>query len=465
MELKSRTFMNAFLQKGSAMAVAVKTLAILGVLAFGTATVHAAVDEEVLFIFNTFSFLVWGALVMWMCAGFTMLEAGSVRTKNASMICLKNLGLYSIAGLAYYFLGYNLMYVDVGKVIGSFTFLYGPSPDDIALVAGDAEAKMAVIANGYSTMSDWFFQMVFVATTASIVSGTLAERVKMWSFFIFILALTAVIYPVVGAWTWGGGWLNQMGFMDFAGSTIVHSTGGWAALAGVLVVGPRLGKFRRDGTVKSTPPSNILAVTLGVFILWFGWFGFNGGSQLALGSAADVVGMSHVLVNTNLAAAAGVMAALACSRPIFGQTDLVTGLNGAIAGLVSITAGPDIVEHYWAVIIGGIGGALCTVGMKLLIKMKLDDVVGAIPAHLIAGIWGTLVVCIAGGGNLGVQLLGVVAIGAFVFVSSWLLWKLLAMTLKVRVSPKVEQLGQDIGELGIDAYPEFVLMPEEDDEI
>ena len=465
MELKSRTFMNAFLQKGSAMAVAVKTLAILGVLAFGTATVHAAVDEEVLFIFNTFSFLVWGALVMWMCAGFTMLEAGSVRTKNASMICLKNLGLYSIAGLAYYFLGYNLMYVDVGKVIGSFTFLYGPSPDDIALVAGDAEAKMAVIANGYSTMSDWFFQMVFVATTASIVSGTLAERVRMWSFFIFILALTAVIYPVVGAWTWGGGWLNQMGFMDFAGSTIVHSTGGWAALAGVLVVGPRLGKFRRDGTVKSTPPSNILAVTLGVFILWFGWFGFNGGSQLALGSAADVVGMSHVLVNTNLAAAAGVMAALACSRPIFGHTDLVTGLNGAIAGLVSITAGPDIVEHYWAVIIGGIGGALCTVGMKLLIKMKLDDVVGAIPAHLIAGIWGTLVVCIAGGGNLGVQLLGVVAIGAFVFVSSWLLWKLLAMTLKVRVSRKVEQLGQDIGELGIDAYPEFVLMPEEDDEI
>ena len=457
--------MNAFLQKGSAMAVAVKTLAILGVLAFGTATVHAAVDEEVLFIFNTFSFLVWGALVMWMCAGFTMLEAGSVRTKNASMICLKNLGLYSIAGLAYYFLGYNLMYVDVGKVIGSFTFLYGPSPDDIALVAGDAEAKMAVIANGYSTMSDWFFQMVFVATTASIVSGTLAERVKMWSFFIFILALTAVIYPVVGAWTWGGGWLNQMGFMDFAGSTIVHSTGGWAALAGVLVVGPRLGKFRRDGTVKSTPPSNILAVTLGVFILWFGWFGFNGGSQLALGSAADVVGMSHVLVNTNLAAAAGVMAALACSRPIFGHTDLVTGLNGAIAGLVSITAGPDIVEHYWAVIIGGIGGALCTVGMKLLIKMKLDDVVGAIPAHLIAGIWGTLVVCIAGGGNLGVQLLGVVAIGAFVFVSSWLLWKILALTLKVRVSRKVEQLGQDIGELGIDAYPEFVLMPEEDDEI
>ncbi len=456
--------MKAFPQKNR-VPLAVRALAIIGILTIGTATVHAAVDMEVQFIFNTFSFLVWGALVMWMCAGFTMLEAGSVRTKNASMICLKNLGLYSIAGLAYYFLGYNLMYVDVGKVMGSFTFLYGPSPDDIALVAGNAEAKMAVIENGYSTMSDWFFQMVFVATTASIVSGTLAERVKMWSFFLFILALTAIIYPIVGAWTWGEGWLYQMGFKDFAGSTIVHSTGGWAALAGAMVVGPRLGKFRRDGTVKPTPPSNILAVTLGVFILWFGWFGFNGGSQLALGSAADIVGMSHVLVNTNLAAAAGVMAALACSRPILGQTDLVTGLNGAIAGLVSITAGPDLVEPYWAVIIGAIGGALCTVGMKLMIRMKLDDVVGAVPAHLFAGIWGTLAVCLAGGGDPVVQLLGVVAVGVFVFVSSWLLWKILALTLEVRVSKKVEQLGQDIGELGIDAYPEFVLMPEEEDEI
>ena len=340
------------------------------------------------------------------------------------MICLKNIGLYSIAGLAYYFIGYNLMYVDVGKVIGTFSLFYGPSPDDIALLAGNAEAKKAVIENGYSTMSDWFFQMVFVATTASIVSGTLAERVKMWSFFIFILALTAVIYPIVGAWTWGGGWLNQMGFLDFAGSTIVHSTGGWAALAGALIIGPRLGKYRRDGSVKPTPPSNILAVTLGVFILWFGWFGFNGGSQLALGTAADVVGMSHVLVNTNLAAAAGVMAALACSRPILGRTDLVAGLNGAIAGLVSITAGPDMVDHYWAVLIGAIGGALCTLGMKFLEKVKLDDVVGAVPAHLFAGIWGTLVVSLVGGGNFGVQLLGVVAIGAFVFASSLLLWKL-----------------------------------------
>ncbi len=441
-----------------------KPLAVLGFLACATTAVHAAVDEEALFVFNTFSFLIWGVLVMWMCAGFTMLESGSVRTKNASMICLKNIGLYSIAGLAYYFIGYNLMYVDVESVIGSFKFLYGPSGDELALIAGNEASKAAVVKNGYSTMSNWFFQMVFVATTASIVSGALAERVRMWSFFLFILVLTAIIYPVVGAWTWGEGWLSAMGFKDFAGSTIVHSTGGWAALAGAMVVGPRFGKFRSDGTVKSTPPSNILVVTLGVFILWLGWFGFNGGSQLALGSALDAIAMSHVLVNTNLAAAAGVMAALLVSRPILGRIDLFAGLNGAIAGLVSITAGPDIVDHYWSVIIGAIGAVLCTAGIKFLEKVKLDDVVGAIPAHLFAGIWGTIAVCIAGGGNLGVQLIGIVAIGAFVFVTSWVLWRVIAMTLSVRVSRQVEQLGQDVGELGIDAYPEFVLMPEEDDE-
>ncbi|MCY4111454.1 MAG: ammonium transporter, partial [Chloroflexi bacterium] len=260
---------------------------------------RAAVSEEATFVFNTFAFLIWGALVMFMCAGFTMLESGSVRTKNASMICLKNIGIYSIAGLAYFIIGYNLMYVDVGSVIGSFNFLYGPSSAEIDLLGGDDAALSSVVANGYSSMSDWFFQMVFVATAASIVSGALAERVKMWSFFLFTLLLTAFIYPIVGAWTWGGGWLSEMGFQDFAGSTIVHSVGGWAALAGILVVGPRLGKFRKDGTARPTPPSNILVVTLGVFILWLGWFGFNGGSQLALGSAFDAVAMSHVLVNTN----------------------------------------------------------------------------------------------------------------------------------------------------------------------
>ena len=439
-----------------------RALAGIGLL-LAAGSAGASVPGETQFVLNTFSFLIWGALVMWMCAGFTMLESGSVRTKNASVICLKNIGLFSIAGLAYYVIGYNLMYVDVNGWIGSFTLFYGPSDDELALLSGREEAKAAVVENGYSVMSDWFFQMVFVATAASIVSGTLAERVKLWSFFAFITVLTAIIYPIVGAWTWGGGWLNEMGFQDFAGSTIVHSTGGWAALAGAMVVGARRGKFRPDGSVKSTPPSNVPAVTLGVFILWLGWFGFNGGSQLALGGAVDAVAMSNVLANTNLAAAAGVIAAIAVARPFLGRVDLLAGLNGAIAGLVAITAGPDIVDHYWAIIIGAIGAVLCTGGIKVMETMKLDDVVGAVPAHLVAGVWGTLAVCIAAGGNIVTQLIGIVAVGAFVFVTSWALWFALEKMVGVRVSETVEELGQDTAELGIESYPEFMLMPNQDD--
>ena len=433
------------------------------ILLFISVSVNAAVDQESQFVFNTFSFLIWGALVMWMCAGFTMLESGSVRTKNASVICLKNIGLYSIAGLMYYFVGYNLMYTDVSGWIGSFTLLYGPSADELALLSGDEEAKAAVVENGYSVMSDWFFQMVFVATTASIISGTMAERVKLWSFLLFTAILAGAIYPIVGAWTWGGGWLSEMGFQDFAGSTIVHSTGGWAALAGALIVGPRLGKYRADGSVKPTPPSNVPIVTLGVFILWLGWFGFNGGSQLALGGAVDAVAMSNVLVNTNLAAAAGVIAAISVSRPVLGRVDLLAGLNGAIAGLVSITAGPDIVDHYWAVIIGAVGGVIIVVGIKLLENLKVDDVVGAIPAHLFAGVWGTMAVCIAAGGNFMVQLTGVLAVGAYVFLVSMAVWYAIEKTIGVRVSAAVEEVGQDSAELGIESYPEFVLMPDTED--
>ena len=428
---------------------------------------HAAgVGEESQFILNTFAFLIWGALVMWMCAGFTMLESGSVRTKNASMICLKNIGIYSIAGLAFFFLGYNLMYTDVGDVglWGTFSFMYGPSADEVSLLAGDAGATESVLGNGYSVMSDWFFQMVFVATAASVVSGAIAERIKLLPFFLFTLLLTGFIYPIVGAWTWGGGWLAQEGFSDFAGSTIVHSTGGWAALAGVLLVGPRLGKFRRDGSVRPTPPSNVLLVTLGVFILWLGWFGFNGGSQLALGSALDAVAMSVVLVNTNLGAAAGVVTALAVSRPLLGRIDLIAGLNGAIGGLVAITAGPANPDHYWAIVVGAIGGLLCTAAMKLMEKLKLDDVVMAIPAHLVAGIWGTLAVAFTSGGQFHVQLMGIAAIGGFVFVSAFGVWYVLDKVVGLRVSRQVEELGQDAGELGIESYPEFVLMPEEFDD-
>ncbi len=445
-----------------AVGLAALTLTFLAIMPSLASAADSAVNDETQFIFNTFAFLVWGALIMWMAAGFTMLESGAVRSKNASMICLKNIGIYSIAGLAYFMVGYNLMYVDVSDYIGTFEIFYSTSADEISLLDGDESALAAVVGNGYAVMSDWFFQMVFVATAASIVSGAIAERVKMWPFFLFTLILTAFIYPVVGAWTWGGGWLAQEGFIDFAGSTIVHGTGGWAALAGVLVVGPRLGKYREDGSVKPTPPSNVLIFTLGVFILWLGWFAFNGGSQLALGTASDAVAMSNVLVNTNLSASAGVLAALAVSRPLLGRMDLFAGMNGAIAGLVAITAGPAITDHWWAIIIGAVGGLVCTLATRVLERFKIDDVVGAIPAHLASGIWGTLAVTIAAGGRFHIQLLGVVSIGVFVFIVSYVVWRAMDALLGIRVSPQVERLGQDAGELGIETYPEFVLMPEED---
>ena len=402
---------------------------------------------------------------MWMAAGFTMLESGSVRTKNASVICLKNIGLYSIAGLTFYLIGYNLMYTEVQGLIGKLSLFYSPSAEEIALVGGADNAAAVVADHGYATMSDWFFQMVFVATAASIVSGALAERVNLWAFFLFTAVLTGIVYPVVGAWTWGGGWLAELGFLDFAGSSIVHGTGGWAALAGAIVVGSRIGKFRADGTVKATPPSSVPIVTLGVFILWFGWFGFNVGSQLALGSASDAIGMAHAAVNTNLAGAAGVLAAIAVARPILKRFDLFAALNGAIAGLVAITAGPDMVDHYWAIIIGAVGGVVCIAAIRLLDMIKVDDVVGAVPAHLFAGIWGTLAVAITNPeADVWIQLLGVVSIGAFVFSVSFAAWKLLEKTIGARVSDRVERLGQDVAELGIEAYPEFVLMPELDDD-
>ena len=431
------------------------------------------ISTDTAFILNTFMFLVFGALVMWMAAGFTMLEAGSVRSKNASMICLKNIGIYSVAGIAYYVLGYNLMYngADVNGWIGTFDLFYDTSAAEVAMLSSGSDAEVAeatttVVDSAYATMSDWFFQMVFVATAASIVSGAIAERAKMWTFFMFTLLLTMFIYPIVGAWTWGGGWLAGRGFSDFAGSTIVHGTGGWAALAGLLVVGPRRGKYRRDGTVRATPPSNVLMVTLGVFILWLGWFGFNGGSVLELGSVSAVVNMSNVIVNTNLAAAAGTIAALALSRALFNRLDLVAGLNGAIAGLVAITAGPDFAAaHWWAILIGAVGGVICTGGMKLLEMVKIDDVVGAVPAHLFAGIWGTIAVVFTNDdAKIVEQLIGVISVGVFVFSVSLVAWKVMDMLVGVRVTPVVERVGQDSGELGIQTYPEFVRVPEEEDD-
>ncbi|MGB0571138.1 MAG: ammonium transporter [Alphaproteobacteria bacterium] len=418
----------------------------------------AAVEAETGYVFNTFSFLFSGALVMWMAAGFAMLESGMVRSKNTATICLKNIALYSIAGILYYLVGYNLMYVDVGGFMGSISFLYNPSDAELALLgAEEATDAMvdAVVDNSYSVGSDWFFQMVFVATAASIVSGTVAERIKLWPFLIFVVVLTAIIYPVQGSWTWGGGWLAEMGFSDFAGSTIVHSVGGWAALTGAVILGARRGKYGPNGQVNPIPGANLPLATLGTFILWLGWFGFNGGSQLALGSAADATWMAIVFTNTNLAAAGGVVAAMLMTQIMYKKVDLTMALNGAIAGLVSITAGPDLTNHLLSIIVGAIGGVLVVIAIPLLDKLKIDDVVGAISAHLVAGIWGTLAVGIFGGGDLIVQIIGIFAIGVFVAVTSSVVWLFLKYTMGIRASEEDEDMGLDSAELGLEAYPEF----------
>ena len=418
------------------------------------------VNAEIAYIFNSFSFLVHGFLVMWMAAGFAMLESGLVRTKNTAAICLKNIALYSIAGLMFYIVGYNLMYAGVpeGGFMGSLSFLYNPSEAELALInAENATPEMvaAVTEGGYSSMSDWFFQMVFVATAASVVSGTLAERIKVWPFLIFVIVLTAVIYPIQGSWVWGGGWLDAMGFSDFAGSTLVHSVGGWCALTGAIILGARKGKYTAEGRVHPLPGSNLPLATLGTFVLWFGWFGFNGGSQLALGSALDVSAMAIVYVNTNLAAAAGVVTVMLLTQLIYKKMDLTMALNGALAGLVAITAGPDLQNHLLAIIVGAIGGALVVFAVPALDKLKIDDVVGAISVHLVAGIWGTLAVGIFGGGDFITQLIGVVAIGAFVVVTSTVLWLVLKFTVGIRVGDEEEADGLDKHELGLEAYPEF----------
>ncbi|AJD53895.1 Amt family ammonium transporter [Thalassospira sp. MBR-102] len=406
----------------------------------------AGVPAETQYILNTFSFLFSGALVMWMAAGFAMLESGLVRTKNVSTILFKNIALFAVAGIMYYLIGYNLMYMDVSGWIGSLSLW---SADDAAALGGD-------FSGGYSATSDWFFQMVFVATAASIVSGTVAERIKLWPFMIFVVVLTGIMYPITGAWTWGGGWLSEMGFADFAGSTIVHSVGGWAALTGAIILGARKGKYGADGSVHPMPGSNLPLATLGTFVLWLGWFGFNGGSQLAMGSAADVIAIANIYGNTSMAAAGGVVAAAILTQILYKKVDLTMALNGALAGLVSITAGPDTPTIGSAIIIGAIGGILVVVAVPLLDKLKIDDVVGAVSVHLVCGIWGTMAVPFTNdGASFGVQLTGVVAMGAFTIVASAIVWLILKFTVGIRLSEEEEALGSDAVELGLEAYPEF----------
>lgn len=416
-----------------------------------SASASAEVSAETAFIFNTLSFLMHGFLVMWMAAGFCMLEAGLVRSKNTTMQCSKNIGLYSIAGVMYWLIGYNLMYSGVdGGWIGS------ASPWGAADPAVTADGFKADDGNVYASGSDWFFQMVFVAAAGSIVSGTVAERVKVFSFFIFIVILTGLIYPIQGSWTWGGGWLSEMGFSDFAGSTIVHSVGGWAALAGALIIGARKGKYGSDGQVTPMPGANLPLATLGTFILWLGWFGFNGGSQLAMGSAADAVAISSIYINTNLAAAGGVIAAIVLNQILYKKLDLTMALNGALGGLVAVTAEPLAPTPGLAILIGGIGGIIVVLAVPLLDKLKIDDVVGAIPVHLLCGIWGTIAVVLSNSdASLSTQLIGIVSIGLFTVITSAIAWFVIKLVIGLRPTEEEEITGLDKSECGMDAYPEF----------
>ena len=405
-----------------------------------TAYADTTVSAEVSFIFNTLLFLICGFLVMFMAAGFAMLESGMVTSKSVSVICAKNIGLFSIAAIMFWLVGYNLAYgIPEGGYIGKFV----PWSD------------ASKIGTGYADGSDWYFQMVFCATTVSIVSGTLAERIKLWPFFLFAAILAGIIYPIVMGWQWGGGWLAARGFSDFAGSTLVHSTGGAAALAGAIILGPRLGRFNKKGEASPIKPfaaSSIPLVTLGVFVLWLGWFGFNGGSQLAMGTADDAIAVSKIFINTLLAGAGGVMAAGAVTR-LSGKTDVVQMLNGCIGGLVAITADPLLPSPLAAIMIGAVGGIIVVYGTKFLFAMKIDDVVGAVPAHLFAGIWGTLIVpATNSGANFGTQLIGVLSINIFVFVVAYIVWSIMKATMGIRLSKEAEMKGTDVSETGVIAY-------------
>ena len=409
--------------------------------------VLAAPDPETAYIFNSFSFLVHGFLVMLMAAGFCMLETGLVRAKNAVVQCAKNIGLYSIAGLMFAFVGYNLMYMDVTGWIGSFA-LWAPA-DELKTFGGDKDST-------YSSGSDWFFQMVFCATAASIVSGAVAERIKLKSFFIFVVVLCGFIYPIQGSWSWGGGFLSEAGFLDFAGSSIVHGVGGWAALTGAIILGARKGKYAEDGSITPMPGSNLPLATLGTFLLWFGWFGFNGGSQLAMGTAADVAAISNIYINTNLAAAGGVVVAIILTMLFYKKTDLTMALNGALGGLVAITAEPLAPTPMLAIFIGAVGGLIVVLAIPMLDKLKIDDVVGAIPVHLFAGIWGTIAVVFSNSdATIGAQLYGILSIGAFTIIASTIVWYLIKLIIGIRVTPEEEMEGTDISEIGMEAYPDF----------
>ncbi|MFV1592720.1 ammonium transporter [Phaeobacter sp. JH20_36] len=444
------------MRKSTLSLAAVATLALPG-LALAQETAAAApapgaAATDTVFILNSLLFLVGGFLVFWMAAGFAMLEAGLVRSKNVTMQLTKNVALFSLAAIFYYLIGYNLMYpLGTWSIEGVLSGVWGPG----VLEAVGITAEQADDYSYAATGSDFFFQLMFCATTASIVSGTLAERVKLWPFLAFTIVLTAVIYPLQASWKWGGGFLDEMGFLDFAGSTVVHSVGGWAALTGALILGPRIGKYKNGKTVPM-PGSNLALATLGTFILWLGWFGFNGGSQLAMGTVGDVADVSRIFANTNAAAAGGAVAALILTQLLFKKPDLTMILNGALAGLVSITAEPLTPGLGMATLIGAAGGIIVVFVVPLLDKLKIDDVVGAIPVHLVAGIWGTIAVVLTNPeASLITQLTGIVVVALFVIISSAVVWLILRAVTGIRVGEEDEVNGLDMAELGMEAYPEF----------
>ena len=403
---------------------------------------------ELSYALDTFYFLVMGAFVMWMAAGFTMLESGLVRARNTVEILTKNIALYSISCIMFMIVGYNLMYPGGGS---------GVIPD-LSFFLGTDNTTETVLKSGgdvyYSGMADHFFQVVFVATACSIISGAVAERMKLWPFLFFCVVMTSIIYPIQGYWKWGGGFLDEAGFLDFAGSGVVHLCGATAALAGVLILGSRAGKYTSDGKVHAMPGANLPLATLGTFILWLGWFGFNGGSQLVISNVVDANAVSMIFVNTNLAAAGGVMGALIISKLMFGRSDLTMALNGAIGGLVSITAEPLAPTPGLALLIGAVGGLIVVYSIVMLDRMRLDDPVGAISAHGTCGIWGLLAVSFTSG-TIGAQLYGTVVIFAWTFITSLIFWYIIKMLFGLRVTEDEEEQGVDISECGLDAYPEF----------
>ena len=413
----------------------------------GLALTGSAVAQEAsavsAYVDNSYLFLISGMVVMFMAAGFCMLEVGMVRAKNGATQAVKNVMLYSVAGIMVYLCGYHMIYPAGDWLI----------PNILSVPQPWSQGALDEMQGDYAAASDWFFQMVFVATAASIVSGTVAERIKILPFMIFVVILTGFIYPIQASWQWGGGWLSELGFSDFAGSTLVHSTGGWAAIVGALILGPRAGKYV-DGKVNPMPGSNIPLAALGTFILWLGWFGFNGGSELVAGDPTAINDVSTIFANTNLAAAGGVVAAAILCPIFFKKMDPTIVMNGAIGGLVAITAEPLAPALWESILIGAVGGAIIVFFVPLLDKLKIDDVVGAIPAHLVAGIFGTLVVA-WNGGDIVAQATGVVAIGAFVIVTSAVTWLLLKFTIGIRCSEEEEMEGIDKVELGLEAYPEF----------